>query len=767
MSDYLITLTDPAKDEFVIKPWTTNGPITPSDGTLPPTAVAANTSLNLLGKGKFEYGEIIQENLVRMMEHFSYVYAPVFAIEGQLWHKNTTGELFLYTNDGVTTDWRDVFVSGINTTDLDANGIKITNIGDATNPTDVVNLQTADLNYVNVAGDTMTDFLTLSADPVNPLHAATRQFVEDTIAGASGFVNVTGDTMTGRLIMQAGGSPADGGIDIQSGSFILSGSGTFNGGGKPLLNITTTTSTSAANKGYVDGRITDTNIISANYDGAIDKLTLTKGNASTIVSNTIIENTIINNNPSYTASYLRENTYPDTISIPQALALLDSAANASTRRIKRYTLSNSTLTNITLPFKYHVETDRLQVFKNGSKLSRANRAVASIVPTPTVNCATALGNIADVYSYAMTVDGATYDDIMVDLTTLPNTYGKKLAETLTTELNQKGYQTITFSSPLVDGTELTGFAPDNYMADITIDGVLSNLIVDCTLVTTINDFIVALNDELPLAHCFLYDGKIVVQSNSRGPLSTVFLDDSAYSGSPENQLITSLTNFSSIDAAVNGYNIGSTYGQQTTQFSVELVDGSEPTGLAANNYQSIVTIDGTSYSLLIEDGSLYSNINDIIDYLNVELQGVATSFIFDGKLVIQSNTLGFGSTVVITDTAGSPAGILSSLTNFSIIDAAVDGVTGVTIIFEDDSLLVMSPTTGNTSEITISSATNGSYLLNSFTQSVALNNQTIGVEPWDFYEDGTPLQTCNSFTLVAPLIISDTIEVLLLPGWIL
>jgi hypothetical protein len=33
-------------------------------------------------------------------------------------------------------------------------------------------------DFVLKAGDTMTGFLTLSADPVNPLHAATKQYVD-------------------------------------------------------------------------------------------------------------------------------------------------------------------------------------------------------------------------------------------------------------------------------------------------------------------------------------------------------------------------------------------------------------------------------------------------------------------------------------------------------------------------------------------------------------------------------------------------------------
>lgn len=68
---------------------------------------------------------------------------------------------------------------------------------------------------VAVAGDTMTGFLTLNADPVDPLHAATQQYVDaqaeaaqiaaETNAAAES-VSITGDTMTGPLVLY--GDPA-------------------------------------------------------------------------------------------------------------------------------------------------------------------------------------------------------------------------------------------------------------------------------------------------------------------------------------------------------------------------------------------------------------------------------------------------------------------------------------------------------------------------------------------------------------------------------
>jgi len=60
---------------------------------------------------------------------------------------------------------------------------------------------------VDKRGDTMTGMLTLSADPINPLNAATKQYVDNgIIAGLplAPYVRKVGDTMTGLLTLNAG-----------------------------------------------------------------------------------------------------------------------------------------------------------------------------------------------------------------------------------------------------------------------------------------------------------------------------------------------------------------------------------------------------------------------------------------------------------------------------------------------------------------------------------------------------------------------------------
>jgi hypothetical protein len=98
---------------------------------------------------------------------------------------------------------------------LDANdGLRVLKAGDtmtgfltlSANPTSNLHaatkqyVDTADALKVAKAGDTMTGFLTLSADPTNALHAASKQYVDTADALK---VAKAGDTMTGFLTLSA------------------------------------------------------------------------------------------------------------------------------------------------------------------------------------------------------------------------------------------------------------------------------------------------------------------------------------------------------------------------------------------------------------------------------------------------------------------------------------------------------------------------------------------------------------------------------------
>jgi hypothetical protein len=55
---------------------------------------------------------------------------------------------------------------------------------------------------VDLAGDVMTGHLTLNADPIALLHAATKQYVDSSLS--QNFVMKTGDTMSGHLVLPTG-----------------------------------------------------------------------------------------------------------------------------------------------------------------------------------------------------------------------------------------------------------------------------------------------------------------------------------------------------------------------------------------------------------------------------------------------------------------------------------------------------------------------------------------------------------------------------------
>lgn len=208
--DYQITFSDTTKAPVIVKPYTTNGPQNPNAVTpLYGSATSASTSLVLLGKGMFDYGEPIQKNLIHLMEHFANRTRPAYPVQGQVWYKTesvgdplwpndpSAAGLYVYTGSA----WSQIPSAGSPlTTQLDVGEYKIINVADAVDPTDALNLRTGDARYVNVTGDSMVGNLSMSSNRVTNVGNAVDATDAVSVAfGDSRYLRISGGQMMGTL----------------------------------------------------------------------------------------------------------------------------------------------------------------------------------------------------------------------------------------------------------------------------------------------------------------------------------------------------------------------------------------------------------------------------------------------------------------------------------------------------------------------------------------------------------------------------------------
>jgi len=94
MANYIIKHTDPANGSFLVQDDQVDGTQRPWDASLyvnpfsAQTALASNSSLVITGRGNTDYGELVQNNLIWLMEHFAYATRPLTPAQGQIWYKN-------------------------------------------------------------------------------------------------------------------------------------------------------------------------------------------------------------------------------------------------------------------------------------------------------------------------------------------------------------------------------------------------------------------------------------------------------------------------------------------------------------------------------------------------------------------------------------------------------------------------------------------------------------------------------------------------------
>jgi len=160
--------------------------------------------------------------------------APPVPEPNQLWWESDSGVLWLWYDDGTSSQWVQISSSGGLPEDVSppASGIDFTPGGSLSADDVQEALLELDAEKVAKAGDAMTGLLVLSGDPINATHAATKQYVDDgdlaNVAQLNGKVSKAGDTMTGPLFLI--GMPVDP-LEAATKAYVdsLAGSGSADG----------------------------------------------------------------------------------------------------------------------------------------------------------------------------------------------------------------------------------------------------------------------------------------------------------------------------------------------------------------------------------------------------------------------------------------------------------------------------------------------------------------------------------------------------------
>lgn len=176
MSDYVFKYTNTPSSSFVVKPYTVNGPMTPTVTTPYVNAVsgvhaiAINTPLVLVGKGITDYGQVVQNNLLYLAENFCSPTPPIPPMVGMVWYKSDNssppaGSTYpaakgLYVWNG--TEWLAITINGELQVNLDANNHRVINVADAVLDTDALTTNSANLRYLKLSGGSLTGNLVLA-----------------------------------------------------------------------------------------------------------------------------------------------------------------------------------------------------------------------------------------------------------------------------------------------------------------------------------------------------------------------------------------------------------------------------------------------------------------------------------------------------------------------------------------------------------------------------------------------------------------------------
>lgn len=240
---------------------------------------------------------------------------------------------------------------------LNLNNFKIVNLDTPQYPTDAVTKQYVDdliqgfgIGYtpVNKAGDSMSGFLTLNADPINPLHASTKQYVDnklnnlgsggDTFKGGNnvftGVNTFNNNTLFNSLVSITNGLQIIGSLSVNGQINLLTGSSL-------ILGRTPTLPLEATTKQYVD------DLVSTSSGGDV----YTNQNNTFLGANTFNNNVNIGNSVGDTLNVISSSTFMGPVQSQGSLTAtgstnLNTLVVSSTSVLNTLTANTVTINNL-------------------------------------------------------------------------------------------------------------------------------------------------------------------------------------------------------------------------------------------------------------------------------------------------------------------------------------------------------------------------------------------------------------------------------------
>lgn len=435
-----------------------------SKGVEPQTFNSTDFSIALPGRGQVNFGETLAENSIHMLENFASPVAPSNPVEGQLWYDTSVSPAQLNVYNGGS------FVLAGGT------------------------------DFVLKAGDTMTGFLTLSADPTSNLHAATKQYIDTHIS--DGTVHITSDQntfldnldLTGPNPVSAtevnylgGVTPVTSSVQAQIDDKLPLGGGTLTGD----LTLASGIDLNVQGGGTVTGL---PSIPVGSFDAT----------SKVYVDNLVTAGTV----------------WRDPITDPDLIGVADTVPSPSTDDTVwiRYGAGTVTWGNIIDVAEGDVMLYDTGVAGSWTRIGTlATGAVRFIIAGEHGSVHTSLYNL-----------GFRNGDLVEWVSGVPNSLASWSFP------HDAGYQVIEFNAPILGTDNATGIsATTQYDLDVTIDGVLHQLTfaTDATSPQKYSDLVGVLNTALNTAytganavvetegHIHLYSGdgtKVIVAAGTNG-----------------------------------------------------------------------------------------------------------------------------------------------------------------------------------------------------------------------------------------------------------